>query len=89
MHSHNIFMVELFIFTLYVQISTFTLLIFFRLESIKLIKLLTFQKNLDTFKNNHPILINQYRILMTIFINNVTMNSKFDFLFKIDSQSNN
>jgi hypothetical protein len=45
--------------------------------------------NFDIFKNDHQLLINLYRILMTTFINNVTINLKFNFLLKINPQSNN
>jgi len=58
-------MMELFYYT-YTWISNFTPLIFFRLESIKLIKSLTLlryfllnkpSKSLDILKKNHPLFI--------------------------------
>jgi len=66
MHHHNILIVKLFILTLDKWTSNFASINIFGLESTKLLKpqllkdnlaYTTFQVNLNTSKNNHPLLI--------------------------------
>ena len=90
MHHHNILLVELFIFTLH-NIGHLILspLIFSGFESEKLIKTLNPFTIIFLIQSLGRILIHQrtiihylenlYRILITIFINNLTINLKFNF----------